>query len=830
MDQTLAEPAAGETPQQAWYDDYAPLPGVPDELIGPDGRPRAAWINFIQQLSTDERSLAAVDRHLQDIGISYRVYGEARERNWPMSRLPLLIEEEEWTTIAAGITQRAGLIESTLADVYGPGELIRDGVIPAPLIAGSSEFVRPLAGVSPPGGRWLRFYAADLGRGPDGRWWVLSDRAQAPSGLGYALENRLVMSRALPTGYRRMNVCRLAPFFSDFRSALVDAVEGSEPRICLLTPGPYSQTYFEQAYLARYLGFLLVEGDDLVVHDALTHVRTIAGPKRADAIWRFVDTNYVDPIELNGRSRLGVPGLISALRHGGTLVANMPGCGIAESRALMSVMPELASKLMGQKLTLPNVATWWCGDPESRRRVLDNFDDMAISGALFGQMSLLQGELSTIPGTLDEKARAELREAVERRGMDYVGQEVVQLSTTPVWEGDKLVPRPFVLRVFAAATEEGWQIMPGGFCRISADTDARAISMGVGVQSADVWVLSSKPVAPESLLSTGEDVHIQRVFSNIPSRAADNLYWYGRYLERAEATLRVVRCLCARSIDMDVLSGNVPETIEKLTHLLVAWGAVPPEKEGQAPLDVARHALADESACGSGLSGIRLARNASSVIRERISIDASRLSRQIDVQFPSLASLPSEVDVLDAADKALEGLAALSGLTQESMNRDAGWRFLDIGKRIERSILTCSIARTFIGDEATAEDLEVMLDLVDSQITYRSRYMTGVAIAPVRDMVMLDPYNPRSVSFQLSAIREHLAILPTLRNDGVPEEPQGIAAILATELQMTKANEIDQQAILAIEQRILQLADAIAVRYFPRRHKSSMAPETSNLS
>lgn len=830
MDQTLPKTAAGETPQQAWYDDYTPLAGVPDELIGPDGRPRAAWLNFIRQLSADERSLAAVDRHLQDSGVSYRVYGEARERNWPMSRLPLLIEEEEWTAIAAGITQRAGLIETMLADVYGPGDLVRDGVIPAPLIAGSTEYVRPLAGVSPPGGRWLRFYAADLGRGPDGRWWVLSDRAQAPSGLGYALENRLVMSRALPTGYRRMNVCRLAPFFSDFRAALVDAVEGAEPRICLLTPGPYSQTYFEQAYLARYLGFLLVEGDDLVVHDAMTHVRTIAGPKRADAIWRFVDSNYVDPIELNGKSRLGVPGLISALRHGGTVVANMPGCGIAESRAIMSIMPTLASKLIGQKLALPNIATWWCGDPRSKARVLDSFDNMAIAGALFGQMSLLQGERSTVPGMLDEAARAELREAVERRGMDYVGQEVVQLSTTPVWEGDKLVPRPFVLRVFAAATEHGWEIMPGGFCRISADTDARAISMGVGVQSADVWVLSSKPVAPESLLSVGDNVHIQRVFSNIPSRAADNLYWYGRYLERAEATLRVIRCLCVRSIDMDVLSGNVPETIEKLTHLLVTWGAVKPEFEGRSPLEVARHALADESAYGSGLAGIRLARNASSVIRERISIDASRLSRQIDAKFPGLDVLPSEADVLDAADKAIEGLAALSGLTQESMNRDAGWRFLDIGRRIERAILTCRIARTFIDEEATAEDLEVMLDLVDSQITYRSRYMTGVALAPVRDMVMLDPYNPRSVSFQLSAIREHLAILPTLRNDGVPEEPQSLAAILATELEMAKANEVDKRAILAFEQRILQLADAIAVRYFPRRQKVSVAAETRNLS
>ncbi|MGD9923222.1 MAG: circularly permuted type 2 ATP-grasp protein [Pseudorhodoplanes sp.] len=822
--------ASAETPRPAWYDDYVPLSGVPDELIGPDGRPRRAWLNFLHQLSADEQSLAAVDRHLQDIGVSYRVHGEARERTWPMSRLPLLIEDEEWNAIAAGVTQRARVIEAMLADVYGQGRLVKDGVLPAALVSGSSEFMRPLVGVEPPDGRWLHIYAVDLGRGPDGRWWVLSDRAQAPSGAGYALENRLVMSRALPTGYRRMNVRRLAPFFRDFRSTLADAAERPEPRICLLTPGPYSQTYFEQAYLARYLGFLLLEGDDLVVHDGVTHVRTIAGLKRADVIWRFVDSDYVDPIELNGKSRLGIPGLVSALRHGGTVVANMPGAGFAESRALMSVMPSLASHLIGEKLALPNIATWWCGDEAGRRRVLDNFNRMAISGAFAGRLPELFGETQILPADLDEAQRKTLREAIEERGVDFVGQEVVQLSTTPVWAGDRLVPRPFVLRVFAAATANGWEVMPGGFCRISAQSDARAISMREGVQSADVWVLSSRPVAPETLLPAGTDIHIQRILGNIPSRAADNLFWYGRYLERAEATLRVVRCLCARAIDMDFVSGNVPATIEKLTRQLVAWGAVPEEQEDASTLVIARTALADENAYGSGLSGVRMARNAGSVIRERISVDASKLSRRLDELLSDVGELPSETDVLDAADRALQILAALSGLGQENMNRNAGWRFLDIGRRTERAINTCRLARLFASDDASAEDLDVMLDLIDCQITYRSRYMTGIALAPVRDMAMLDPYNPRSVGFQLMTINRHVATLPALHLDGVPEEPQRLAARLATDLETTTAHNLDDSVVLAIEQRITSFAHAVAARYFLRRQTGVVGAGISSLA
>ena len=828
----MSAPELAPKVPDAWYTNYKPIPGIPDEFIGRDGKPRSSWRNFFDLLGSDdsERSLAAADGRIRDIGVSYRVYGEAGERAWPMSRLPLLIEESDWKEIVAGVAQRASVIEKLLADVYSAGRLIAEGILPPAVVAGSPDYLRPLMGVEPPGGRWMQLYAADLGRGPDGRWWVLGDRAQAPSGAGYALENRLAMSRAWPATYRSMKVKRLAPFFRSLRSSLTETAERSQPRICLLTPGPYSQTYFEQAYLARYLGFLLVEGDDLVVHQGLTHVRTIAGLKRADVIWRRVDSDFVDPLELNGQSRLGVPGLISAIRNGRTVVSNVPGSGFAESRALMSFMPTITNYLLDEDLLMPNIATWWCGDHDAKRKVLSDFDSTAIAGAFANNIPGFEADQQILPSDLSAAERTRLFDAVEARGLDYVGQEVVRLSTAPVWNDGQLVPRPFVLRVYATVTPDGWHVMSGGFCRISARPDVRAISMGEGVQSADVWVLSSKPVAMETLLPATENVRIRRILGNLPSRAADNLFWYGRYLERAEATLRVVRCLCVRSLENDLSSGDASKSLARLGHQLVAWGAIFPENEGAQTFSVVRQALCDEKAYGSGISGVRLARNAGSIIRERISVDASKLLRMLDRQLTNPGELTSEVDVFEAADRALQMLAALAGLEQENMNRSAGWRFLDMGRRTERAINTCRVARSFAADEATADDLDVLLDLIDSQITFRSRYMTGIALAPVRDMVLLDPFNPRSVGFQIETINQHISTLPALQDDGLLEEPRQIIARLATEIATSAAGNLETSTILAFEQRISNFADAVSSRYFLQRTASSVGIGASGLA
>ncbi|MGY3124763.1 putative circularly permuted ATP-grasp superfamily protein [Bradyrhizobium sp. S3.14.4] len=488
-----------------WVRDYSRLPGIPDEFLGPGGAPRAVWSRFFDAfgaLAPDEieRRFGMADRHLREAGVTYRAPGDSADRPWSISHLPLLIDEADWKQLSAGITQRAELLELVLRDIYGEGRLVAEGALPAAAIAGSPEYLRPVCGVPPPGGRYLSLYAADVGRGPDGRWWVLGDRTQAPSGAGYALENRLVLSRAFSDLYKSMNVPRVAPFFEAFRDSLRARADRDEPRIGVLTPGSFSETYFEHATLARYLGFLLVEGDDLAVSDNRIHIRTVAGLKRLDVLLRRVDSNSLDPLELDASSHLGVAGLIDVLRKDGVVVANMPGSGVLEARALLGFLPALSRRLLGQELKMPHIATWWCGQRNARDEVLSRLDEVAIEGAYRRGVPGFDSNGPVLASELDAAGRQRLVDAISARGMDYVGQEMVRLSTMPVWEQGQLTPRPFVLRVFAAATADGWAIMPGGFCRIAEQADARAVSMGDGARAADVWVVSDKKVSIATLL------------------------------------------------------------------------------------------------------------------------------------------------------------------------------------------------------------------------------------------------------------------------------------------------------------------------------------------
>src|SRR3982075_3392072 len=527
-----------------WTRDYVRLPGIPDEYIAQDGTPREVWTRFFEAFATlapadIERRFGSADRHLREAGVTYRAPGETADRLSPLSHLPLLIDEAEWQQLTAGIVQRAQLLELVLSDLYGEGRLVAEGAIPAAAIAGSTEYLRSVCGVEPPGGRYLNLYAADVGRGPDGRWWVLGDRTQAPSGAGYALENRLVLSRAFATLYKSMNVERVAPFFEAFRDSLRASADRDEPRIGLLTPGTFSETYFEHATLARYLGFMLVEGDDLAVSGDRIHIRTVAGLKRLDVLLRRVDSNFLDPLERDASSHLGVPGLIDVLRRNGVVVANMPGSGVLETRALLGFLAPLSRRFFGEELKMPNSATWWCGQKSAREEVLSRLDEVAIEGAYGRGVPGFQSNGPVLPSQLPASERERLIAAINERGIDFVGQELVRLSTMPVWDQGRIAPRPFVLRVFAAATPDGWIIMPGGFCRLADQPDARAVSMGDGARAADVWVVSDKAVSTATLLPTGDSVRIRRIAGVVPSRAADNLFWLGRYLERAEATLRL---------------------------------------------------------------------------------------------------------------------------------------------------------------------------------------------------------------------------------------------------------------------------------------------------
>jgi uncharacterized alpha-E superfamily protein len=542
---------------------------------------------------------------------------------------------------------------------------------------------------------------------------------------------------------------------------------------------------------------------------------------------RRVDSNFLDPLELNASSQLGVPGLIDVLRKNGVVVANMPGSGVMEARALLGFLPSLCRRLLAEDLKMPHIATWWCGQASAREEVLSRLDEVAIEGAYRRDVPGFPGHSPVLASELPAADRERLRTAISDRGIDFVGQELVRLSTMPVWDQGRIAPRPFVLRVFAAATAQGWTIMPGGFCRIAEQPDARAVSMGDGARAADVWVISDKAVPATTLLPATDTVRIRRIAGWVPSRAADNLFWLGRYLERAEATLRLIRALATSPRDPSKGTSTVLHTVERIQRLLLAWGATSQTARAQ-PARVVAEALQNAERFGSALSLVRSAQRTATSLRERLSPDAWQV---ITEMVERLAQEVEDDDgVVRAAELTLQELASFAGLAQENMNRAAGWRFLEIGRRVERSINTVRFARQFAYDEAAGEDLDVLLTLVDCQITYRSRYLVGPLLAPVRDLVVLDPYNPRSVAFQVSALNDHIANLPTLKENGLIERPQRLAVAAQATLTMAEAASLNTQTLFGLEQDLLNLADAIGQHYFPHGPNASRPEKLTGLA
>ncbi|MBN9025265.1 MAG: circularly permuted type 2 ATP-grasp protein [Rhizobiales bacterium] len=809
---------------------YRPLAGVADEFIGPDGSIRPHWMRFVESMaqlgpSEVQHRFGLADRHLADSGVVLRVYGAENgdERPWPLSHVPFLIEPKEWSRLEAGLIQRAKLLDAVLADAYGEGQLAADGGLPAAIIAGSPEYLRPLVGAKPVGGHHLRFYAVDVGRGPDGNWWVVSDRTQAPSGAGYALENRIALSRALPDLYRGFNVERLAGFFQAFRAGLNRLNRHEETRVALLTPGPLNETYFEHAYLARYLGFVLVEGEDLTVRDDTVYMRTISGLKRADVLWRRLDADFADPLELNPASRLGVPGLAGAVRQRNVAIANALGSGLVESRAMLGFLPGLARRVLGEDLILPNVATWWCGQTQERDHVVAEFDRMVIAPALGASVPGLIDRGAVLGGALDPDRKADLIRAIGRRGTDFVGQEAVKLSTTPVWRGEgdaaRLEPRPSILRLYVARTPDGWTVMPGGFCRISDQPDARAVTLQQGGSSADVWVLSDKPVAETTLLASPDKVALQRMTQTLPSRAAENLFWLGRYVERTEATLRIVRAIAARHIDAEYDGEAV---IAQLDATLAAAGSIGEVRAEAGPTARAIAILTDRSDFNTVPRLAQASRRAASVIRDRLSPDAWRTVADLEALLNQPLEAGTDSDTLERANAALRLIAAFSGLVHENMVRQQGWRFLETGRRIERGLAIARAAR-FCGLSGKPGELDALLELADSQITYRIRYVMLAARVPVVDLVLLDGGNPRALAFQADQIRQLLAGMPAHAPAGLLAPADRLATRLAAELGTADAAALDADSLFGFEQTLMKISDEITLAYFTHRRSAEPA-------
>src|SRR6202453_3709408 len=553
-------------------DGYAKTPGVYDEMSLAPGILRSHWDVFINSLSAlGSQELArrwqTAKQRIRENGVTYNVYGDPMGMDRPLNldAIPLIIPPSEWSKLEAGLIQRARLLNLILADLYGPQKLLRSGLIPPALVFANPGFWRPCHGLNVAGNMYLHMLALDLARGPGGEWWVISDRTQAPSGAGYSLENRIVMAETFPDLFREFRVKRLASFFRSFRETLLrlSPMARTNPRVVLLTPGPFNETYFEHSYLARYLGFPMVQGGDLTVRDNRVYLKTLEGLKQVDIILRRLDDGFCDPIELRSDSFLGVSGLVEAVRAGNVTVANALGSGLIETSAFMPFFPGLSRRILGEDLKLPTAATWWCGQPEAFRYVLDNLDHLVIKPAFPSRAMepVFGGKLST-----DERSR--LIERITESPHEFAGQELLNLSSAPVWsEKYGLTPRRVVLRVYLAAHGDSWIVIPGGLARVSPSIDTPVVSMQRGGGSKDTWVLSDGPVNTFSLQRPRDvPVDLSRgVISDLPSRAADHIFWLGRYAERSEHLARMLRCILVR---LTHESGMAPESEwESLTKM-----------------------------------------------------------------------------------------------------------------------------------------------------------------------------------------------------------------------------------------------------------------------
>ncbi|WP_197528434.1 circularly permuted type 2 ATP-grasp protein [Aeoliella mucimassa] len=753
---------------------YQPHAGRHDELLLASGEVRPTWAKFcslINPLASGEftKRWNHSQRLIYENGISYSAYGDldTSARPWDLDALPLLLDEPEWQQVSAGIAQRALVLQLTLADLLGPQRLLSEGVLPPGMLFGHTGFRLPFHGQAPPNGSFLPFYAVDLGRAPDGRWWVMADRTEAPSGMGFALENRVVISRMLPEAFRGCNVERLAPFFIKFKEKLQSLAphERENPRIAVYTRGPQHENYFEDAYLARYLGYNLVEGDDLAVRDNTVWLKTLDGLRRIDVLLRRPNSQSCDPLEFSDESQLGVAGLLHSARSGEVAVVNPLGSGLVESPVFMAFLPRLCSFLLKQDLQLPGVASWWCGEPSSLDRVLANLDQYVVISAFRtrGNGHGQEREFNQLP--IEKR-----RELIKANPTKYVAQEKLQLSTTPTWEAGTAKPAHLVLRTFAIESDNNYQVLPGGLARTSAPTGDGLLPVPTSHGSKDAWVQCSQPVEQVSLLATREEpVVIRRTTADLPSRVADNIYWLGRYIERIDAAARQLRTFILRLTSESSVGSDT--TARLLLRSLAAQGQIEP---GFALDDIRRRLPDIETALprqvfdrqqpGSLRTQVDSMVHTASLVRDRMSTDSWRIMVHIDQTF--CESDPSGsmdlTDMLHLLNSLVADLAAIQGLSVESMTRSHVYRFLDLGRRLERGLQTTELLDSCLVEVAnpTQDLMEAVVEIADSLMTYRARYRANVQLPAVIDLLVTDESNPRSIAYQLVTLQQQVEELP----------------------------------------------------------------------
>ena len=743
--------------------DYAPPGPAYDELLDLSGTVRGHWSDLWHAL-TQLGPVGLADRSeqsqhlLRENGVTYNVYGAAQEqdRPWILDPVPLLITAREHDHIARGLNQRARLLNEIARDLWGPQRLIESGRLPSATLFRHPAFFTACVGLNPPDGIFLHWYAAQLARGPAGEWLVLGDRSQGPSGVGYAIENRVVVGRALAHQFHQRNVLRLAQGFVALKHSLSRLASrlADSPRIVLLTPGPVSSKYFEDVYLARYLGYSLVEGGDLTVRGDAVFLKTLGGLLPVHLILRRVADTDCDPLELRPDSQRGVPGLTQAVRAGRVIMANALGSGLLEAPLLQAFLPDLCRELLGEPLLLPAVDTWWCGRAEDHAYVQAHLSQLLVREAFEHRGRRWAGWRMTAAEL------AELGAQIRNDPAHFVAQTPLLPSTAPTWSDSRMQSWHLTLRIFAFHNGGAWQTLPGGLCRVASQPDGLAESMAAGQRSKDVWVLSDGPVETITLLPDRRPaLQLRRTVTDLPSRVADHLYWLGRLTERAEAQVRQVRSVIAR-----FTTEVQPATRDDLRVMVRALS-----EPGQSQLlgepapgwsDLQHEAwsyLRDPRRLGGLAANLDSVRQTAATVRDRLSIDGWRLLNQMQLLPPEDPAARDATRTLLELNQVLTLLSAFGGLAADSMTRGPGWIFLDLGRRLERGLQTLRVVGGLLTPPARdpIPRLEALLEIADSSMTYRHRYQTTLQLPPVLDLLLADDTNPRSVIYQSVALIEH---------------------------------------------------------------------------
>lgn len=738
-----------------------------DEMRTSDGSIRPHWEPFVERMEALgpevlQRRVRFVQNSIEADGVTYHLNTHSTDdRPWEVDALPTVVSPEDWAYLSAAVSQRATLLNRILQDLYGPQNLLSEGFLPPALVFGQPGFSHPCRHALPENQTHLHLYAVDLARSPDGQWWVIGDRTQAPLGAGYALQNRLTISRAFSDAFRSLQVRPLARFFREMQEGLTQQIacqSGEAPLVVLLSPGPYHESYFEHAFLARYLGFPLVEGQDLTVRRDTVYLKTLKGLKRVHAILRRLDDDLCDPLELRANSALGIPGLLQAVRAQRVTVANALGSGVLESSgALFGFLPRIAQSLLGESLLMPSVASWWCGEGPALAYVRDHLDELILKPA-FTDMRMP----ATFGHQLSAGEREEMLARLEAQPHAYVAQEWVHLSKTPVWTGlpdSPVEPRTMGLRLFAVATPTGYSVMPGGLARVASSPSDEILSMQRGGLSKDVWVRASEPFQRTSLIKNRLGVSdLVHAATEIPSRAGENLFWMGRYTERVESCARMLRAGLVRVSSASSDTSSLP-TLLSVCEML---GILSPETAvSNTPLSLRTenrllNAVGNPGQPGSLAASVKNLFFAGNQVKERMSSDNwHAINRMAQILQPA----PTTSDqAIVAIDKVMLSAISMSGFAMDDMTRDEGWRFLVIGRRVERLAFLSALIRQVLLAEThqRARMYEWLLEVANSIVTYRARYRRGPELLPVLYLLVFDLTNPHAVAFQLNVLQRYV--------------------------------------------------------------------------